>query len=230
MRIHSHSNFSSLQVSLNETKPTPNSQSESLKPQTETNSLSKKESDQNKKPSLNERIDSQNKHSQNTLNEEDLKKVEELKLRDREVRTHESAHLAAAGQYATSGAKYQYQRGPDGKNYAVSGEVSIDTSKIPNNPEATIKKAQQIQAAARAPAEPSSQDRQVAAEASQMEVEARAELAEQRQLRLNESQEKNSSSESSDDKENKNNATKLYKEIDNTKAEDGSGNILNLIA
>ena len=114
------------------------------------------------------------------LSEDDLKQVQELKQRDQEVRTHEAAHLAAAGKYATGGPSFDYKRGPDGKNYAVGGEVGIDTSPIANDPEATLQKAQQIRAAAQAPANPSAQDRQVAASASQMEAKARQEIAEQR--------------------------------------------------
>jgi len=110
------------------------------------------------------------------LDESELKQVEELKQRDAEVRAHEAAHLAAAGKYATGGASFEYTRGPDGKSYATSGEVRIDTSPIPNDPEATLQKAQQIQTAAQAPTQPSSQDRQVAAEASVMASEARAEI------------------------------------------------------
>ena len=113
------------------------------------------------------------------LTEEQIKQVEELKARDQEVRTHEAAHLAAAGQHAKGGPTFDYQQGPDGKRYAVGGEVQIDTSKVPNDPEATIQKARQIRAAAMAPAEPSSQDRQVAAQAVQMESQARAELQNQ---------------------------------------------------
>lgn len=123
-----------------------------------------------------------NKNSANPedrLTEEQLKQLDELKQRDQEVRMHEAAHLAAAGQHAKGGPTFDYQQGPDGKRYAVGGEVSIDTSKIPNDPEATIQKARQIRAAAMAPAEPSSQDRQVAAQAVQMEAQARAEIQEQ---------------------------------------------------
>ena len=47
--------------------------------------------------------------------------------------------------------------------YATTGEVSVDTSAIPNDPEASIEKMRTVIAAALAPAEPSSQDRQVAA-------------------------------------------------------------------
>jgi hypothetical protein len=113
------------------------------------------------------------------LTDEEKQEVDKLKKRDREVRQHEQAHLAAAGGYARGGPTYEYTTGPDNKRYAVGGEVSIDTSKE-KEPEATIRKAQVIYRAALAPAEPSSQDRRVASEAKQMESEARQELAEQR--------------------------------------------------
>ncbi|MGC9386038.1 MAG: putative metalloprotease CJM1_0395 family protein [Hydrogenovibrio sp.] len=103
--------------------------------------------------------------------------VMQLKSRDMEVRAHEQAHVAAGGQYVTSGASYAYQTGPDGKRYAVGGEVGIDTSPISGDPQATLAKAQQVRAAALAPAEPSSQDMRVAAQATQMAAQARAELA-----------------------------------------------------
>ncbi len=114
------------------------------------------------------------------LSEEDLKTVQELKQRDQEVRAHEAAHLAAAGKYATGGASFEYARGPDGKNYAVGGEVGIDTSPVPNDPKKKKKKARQIKAAAQAPANPSSTDRQVAANAARMEATARQEVSQQR--------------------------------------------------
>lgn len=114
-------------------------------------------------------------------NQAKKQELEHLRARDREVRTHEAAHKAAAGSFAQGGPVYQYQTGPDGKRYAVGGEVNIDTSKIPNDPEATLQKAQTIRRAANAPAQPSSQDRRVAAQASQLETEARQEIAQQRQ-------------------------------------------------
>lgn len=101
--------------------------------------------------------------------------IEQLKARDREVRLHEAAHAAVGGQYAGS-PSLQYTRGPDGKNYATGGEVGISTSPVSGDPQATIEKARVIRAAALAPAQPSAQDRRVAAEAAQMEVEARTDL------------------------------------------------------
>lgn len=113
------------------------------------------------------------------LSEEETQEVEELKRRDQEVRTHEHAHVAAGGQHVRGGISYEYQTGPDGKRYAVGGEVSIDTSEE-GNPEDTIRKAQTIRQAALAPAEPSGQDRRAAAAAAQMEMKARQELADEK--------------------------------------------------
>jgi hypothetical protein len=105
--------------------------------------------------------------------------VQKMKSTDREVRAHEQAHIAAGGGLITSGPNYTYTTGPDGNRYAVAGEVGIDSSPVENDPEATIDKEQQARQAALAPANPSSQDRQVAAAASRMEMEARLELAQQ---------------------------------------------------
>ena len=107
--------------------------------------------------------------------------IQELAARDREVRAHEQAHAAVAGQYGSS-PTYSFVRGPDGVSYAVGGEVKIDTSPIPGDPEATLRKAQQLRRAANAPAEPSSQDSNVAAQAAQMEQQARAELRDQQAI------------------------------------------------
>ncbi|WP_022851968.1 putative metalloprotease CJM1_0395 family protein [Limisalsivibrio acetivorans] len=109
------------------------------------------------------------------LTQEEQQKVDELKKRDQEVRTHEMQHKTAGAPY-TSGPTYEYENGPDGKRYAVGGSVDIDTSEIEGDPQATIEKAQKIKAAATAPAEPSSEDRAVAAEASAMEMRAKQDL------------------------------------------------------
>lgn len=113
------------------------------------------------------------------LSPEAQAQVRQLKAADQKVRQHEAAHQAA-GAGLTGGANYQYVRGPDGRQYAVSGEVSINTSPA-GTPEATLAKARQIRAAALAPADPSPQDRAVAAAASLMESQARAEISRERQ-------------------------------------------------
>jgi len=114
------------------------------------------------------------------LTEEEKQSVEKLKLRDQEVRSHEQAHLAAAGYLAKGSAQFTYETGPDGRQYAVGGSVDIDTSRG-KTPEETVAKAQIIKNAALAPQNPSAQDRKVAQEAGQMEAEARAESAHNKQ-------------------------------------------------
>ena len=122
------------------------------------------------------------------LTEEERAKVKELQARDREVRAHEQAHARVGGQYAGS-PRYTFETGPDGKRYAVAGQVSIDTSPIRGNPEATIRKLDQVKKAALAPAEPSAQDRKVAAQAEAGKAEARAELARERAAEQREARE-----------------------------------------
>lgn len=110
------------------------------------------------------------------LSPEQLRQVNELAKRDREVRQHEQAHLAVGRDLIRGGPVYEYEVGPDNKRYAVSGEVTIDSTPG-RTPEETIPKAEHIRETALAPAEPSVQDRSVAAKASRMEADARIELA-----------------------------------------------------
>ncbi len=109
------------------------------------------------------------------LSEEEADQVRELKARDQEVRRHEQAHAAAGGAHAGA-PSYQYQQGPDGQRYAVGGEVSIDVSPVAGDPGATVQKMRQVKAAANAPAQPSGQDRAVAATADAISQQAQAEL------------------------------------------------------
>ena len=111
--------------------------------------------------------------SESEYTQEEQKKIAKLKERDREVKTHEQAHIAAGGSHVRGGAHFEYQTGPDGKKYAVGGEVSIDVSREPDDPRATIAKMQVVIQAALAPAEPSSQDRAVAAKASRIVSDSR---------------------------------------------------------
>lgn len=118
--------------------------------------------------------------SPQALDDRELRIIQTLRARDREVRAHEQAHLLAAGGLAR-GVSFSFTVGPDGLTYATSGEVSVDSSPVAGDPAATIRKADAIRRAALAPANPSTQDHNVAASASQMEIHARAELfAEQR--------------------------------------------------
>jgi hypothetical protein len=114
--------------------------------------------------------------SQLTPEEQEI--VRKLQSSDAEVRVHEAAHAAAAGGLGGR-PSFSYQTGPDGRRYAIGGEVGIDVSPG-SSPSDTISKARQIRAAALAPASPSGQDRAVAAAASAMEARARVEEAQQR--------------------------------------------------
>lgn len=106
------------------------------------------------------------------LSEEEKRMVDRLRQRDAEVRRHEQSHIAAAGPHALGGPSYTYQIGPDGQRYAIGGEVQIDLSPVPDDPEATYQKAQKLRQAALAPSNPSATDRQVAMMASRMAQEA----------------------------------------------------------
>ena len=113
------------------------------------------------------------------LTEAERQVVSDLRARDAEVRRHEEAHARVGGQYAGQ-PSYSYQTGPDGKRYAIGGEVPIDVSEVPGDPEATIDKMVVVKRAALAPAEPSGQDRRVAAYADAKRLAAQAELNAQR--------------------------------------------------
>lgn len=112
------------------------------------------------------------------LSEEEQAQVAKLKQIDAKVRAHERAHAAVGGAHAGA-PSYTYTRGPDGQMYATGGEVAIDIS-AENDPEATLQKATQIAAAALAPADPSGQDRAVAAAAAQLRLEALAQIREEK--------------------------------------------------
>lgn len=125
-------------------------------------------------------------NSSTELTPEEKRIIQRLKQNDREVRNHERQHVAAAGGYVKSGPVYNYTTGPDGKRYAIGGRVSLDMTPVPNNPKATIRKAQIIKKAALAPADPSGADRAVAAAAARMEMKAREQLrAEEEKSRKN---------------------------------------------
>ena len=116
----------------------------------------------------------------NDLTPDQKDEVEKLKKRDQQVRAHEQAHITAGGAYVKGSATYEYQKGPDGKMYAIGGEVTIDTSPVKGDPQATIAKMETVKAAALAPADPSGQDRAVAAQAEMEEAQARRQAAAQK--------------------------------------------------
>ncbi|EPI2077145.1 putative metalloprotease CJM1_0395 family protein [Campylobacter upsaliensis] len=120
------------------------------------------------------------------LTMKEVQLVRELQSIDRNVKAHEATHQAAGGGLAGA-ASFSYTKGPDNQMYATAGEVPIKMQKG-NTPEETIAIARQVVAAAMAPSDPSPQDYKVAANATKMEIEARAEAT---KLKAEEAKEKN---------------------------------------
>ncbi len=139
-----------------------------------------KEDNQNKSKVINVKNNDKLSITGKELSDAEEREVKALKEIDARVKAHEQAHIAAGGSLVRGGASFTYKKGPDGRDYAVAGEVKIDASPDPNNPEATIRKMQQVKRAALAPVDPSPQDRKVAIEATQIENQANMELAQQR--------------------------------------------------
>lgn len=133
--------------------------------------------------SSNENKDKEKSSGTNKLDTSEQQQVNKLQARDTEVRAHEAAHKAAGGGLAGS-ASFSYQRGPDGKMYAIGGEVPISIEKG-STPQETIANARQVAAAAMAPANPSPQDFSVASSARMMELSAQQELVKQLQEEQN---------------------------------------------
>ena len=131
-----------------------------------------------------------NAHAENIKLEHIQQEVQQMATRDREVRAHEQAHRSVGGQHAGP-IMLNLERGPDGINYAVSGEVAINVSAIADDPQASIAKLMQVRRAALAPAEPSAQDRQVAAAAGQKILEAQSQILAQQSSMLQAEQDKN---------------------------------------
>lgn len=156
----------------------PGTSADPLQPGTSQETPSPTQAPQETAPDAANRTEKKAANGKAELTPEQVAQLTKLRARDREVRQHEAAHLAASGGLAVSGASFSYQKGPDGVNYAVGGEVQIDTSSG-RTPQESLERARTIQAAALAPAQPSGQDKAVAAAAQKMELQARAELAQQ---------------------------------------------------
>lgn len=107
---------------------------------------------------------------QGQLSEAQRQEVQELQQRDAHVRAHEAAHQAAGGDL-TGPASFSFQVGPDGRSYAVGGEVPVQ-ARSGRTPDETIAIARRVRAAALAPADPSPADLAAAASATQVELRA----------------------------------------------------------
>lgn len=110
------------------------------------------------------------------LTAEDREIIEDLRARDRAVRDHEEAH-AQVGQQHAGAPSYTFQTGPDGRNYAIGGQVAIDVAPVAGDPEATMQKMEIVKAAALAPIDPSAADQAIAAHADAIRAQAAADLA-----------------------------------------------------
>ena len=139
----------------------------------------KKLSDSEKIQKQQEKKETTNTSKNEELSPEEEEMIKELQARDAEVKAHESAHQAAGGGM-TGAASFTYQQGPDGKMYAIGGEVSI-IMKTGSTPQETIANARQIVAAAMAAGDPSPQDHAVASSARVMEIKAQQQLAREKQ-------------------------------------------------
>ncbi len=100
--------------------------------------------------------------------------TQRLRIREQEVKAHELAHKSVGGELAGP-IKYKYSKGPDGRLYITGGEVPLQL-KEGRNPEETLEIARKVKRAALAPANPSAQDRAIAAKAAVKEMKALMEL------------------------------------------------------
>jgi len=119
------------------------------------------------------------------LSREEQQAIRDLQVRDRQVRAHEQAHVAASGRIAVSAPQYEFETGPDDRQYAVGGRVNY-TMPAARCPEDKLLLAQQLKRMAMAPADPSPKDRATAAKASGKEARARQEMREEEAEALNE--------------------------------------------
>ena len=107
------------------------------------------------------------------LSPEDERLLAEMRSTDQKVRAHEQAHASAGA----TNVRYEYDTGPDGRQYAVAGTADISVQARADDPDSKLDQARQMRTAALAPADPSTQDMAVAAKASRIEMEARREKA-----------------------------------------------------
>ena len=113
------------------------------------------------------------------LSQDEQRKVRELQQRDQRVRAHEQAHVAASGRIAVSAPSYEYETGPDGRQYAVGGSVNYNVPAAQSAQEELLL-AQQLRRMALAPMDPSPKDRAAAADASTKEARANREIREEK--------------------------------------------------
>lgn len=96
--------------------------------------------------------------SSENYDEKDYERVlDKFEASDANIRSHEQSH---ASSIHASTPQYNYQQGPDGKLYAVGGNVRMDTS-IPKDPAQAAAKMDNLSQAAGAPHDLSAADAQI---------------------------------------------------------------------
>ena len=98
------------------------------------------------------------------LSPQDRVVVDRLRQRDAQVRQEETAHAGVAGSMAGP-ISYVYQRGPDGRQYAVGGSVAIAVRAVTGDVEEARRLGARMAAAALAATNPSAADLSAAARA-----------------------------------------------------------------
>jgi len=104
---------------------------------------------------------------------DEVRVSDEALARSREVEAHEKSHMNLLGGVAASPIMYDTVRGPNGEALRVGGSVKVDMAEVPGDPEATLRKAQAIIAAANAPNDPSAADMRTANQAYRMASKAK---------------------------------------------------------
>lgn len=104
------------------------------------------------------------------LSQEERAVVDRLRQRDAQVRQEETAHAGAAGDLAGP-ISYVYQRGPDGRLYAVGGSVPIKAQAVSGDPAEVQRIGARLAAAAHAATTPSGADLAAARRGYQLQAE-----------------------------------------------------------
>ena len=100
----------------------------------------------------------------------------QLELSQTQIQRHVESHLAVTvTTQHSSPPNYQYSS-LDGELYVVSDDVVFDTSSEPNDPQATLEKAQLIRMASMAPTDPTPQDRKASQQAIMMAAQEKSEI------------------------------------------------------
>jgi len=153
----------------------------SSSPYTINSSYSTKLNEKELKEDEEKKASESSKTNPNELSSDEQRLVLDLQSRDAEVKAHEAAHQS--GGASTGAATYTYQQGPDGKMYAIGGEVSV-SFQTGSTPQETIANAQAVIASATAPSDPSGQDMAVASSAMVMMMKAKQQISQEAQEKI----------------------------------------------